>query len=1149
MSLQLFANYENTSNSSVFYRLTSVTPYTFTLKLVDTNSYVSNSYIVEYTTDTNSNRILFDKNLTAQVQVSAQVPGTHWFSITAYNDQDFTLYQTLSLSAVIVGSFLSANFIAYPQGFITPYSPQYRYSSNYVSEAAYLADLKTYQYGNIGNAFYGEGHTESIGLSSTTLRAGCSASWAVGPYNVISSTSTASVIITSQSNTSMVYPISLRVFNNTFPLNSPAIAYFESLSGAPSFYPYYASSLSTDGVTQNPNNTTFRSCLSVLQYPAPNPITDNYIVTTIPSISGFVDLPLDSSGELFAAYIKPPIYDNSVFGQYYAGAQWSLNATANPASTTPDWALTTAILSSTIQQFNFQLSYYNQDYITNALLRASIGYTTQFNLSAIAVKGIYIPTRSGSDRYNPGKDWVARYQYIPYSFSANIDPLPVTNIYTPNYYNLTGTNVYFTNVWSNSTVKAIPISTTVLYKDLSTAPLVEGELGSLYFDSKDIGVIDLSAVTTFNDLSGNLYKTKYHNPGIFEIVNRYDDVETNHYRSELSPLILTHNTAPRLSPNEWVTSDNVNSIIDKFNICINELDQYSSLYQNANKITGRLLQEYIQDLYTTVLTLTSINVLDGSITSFNTNPIYTIETPLSGIVTFGATLSANLVTTLVPTLVEVPPGYRYTWIVPTIDPIAFANWPTPQLSSSNESFVDMVPLEQTGQLIFAHQNSLNLIENQYQTYIANTEVSVDAIFAFQKIQAIGATSNDYVVVLDSGLPRVSVYTITNNQFNLFTTWGRAGMQQSKQGFNKPTDLHIDQNNLIWVADYGNNCIKKFTINGKNLLTLTSEYFNLNSPYSVCVDSQENIHALTDAGVYVFDASGNYLFNYTFPDTVVGTTSINSSYNRECVYITYSTGVVKYFRTGVIYNYTINDQVLADESILTGFNSIHQDKYRNLYITVADQAIRIADVMKLRRYKSQTVDRTMWTNEQLYVHKEEYVQPWVYLKSFHRLWDNIELFRNSLFYNETGNRVYVSPTYQKSDLVIGQNEIVTNAVINRLCSQLWTNLRSIINFFNPEYRNVIITPTPTPTFTPTPTPTYTYTPLPTQTYTYTPGPTPTITYPADGIVEINDNTIYFVTSADSTVFMVSGAFIPPSLLEQENGSYLLQENGVNRIIIE
>jgi hypothetical protein len=75
-----------------------------------------------------------------------------------------------------------------------------------------------------------------------------------------------------------------------------------------------------------------------------------------------------------------------------------------------------------------------------------------------------------------------------------------------------------------------------------------------------------------------------------------------------------------------------------------------------------------------------------------------------------------------------------------------------------------------------------------------------------------------------------------------------------------------------------------------------------------------------------------------------------------------------------------------------------------------------------------------------------------MKAFHRMWDNIEMLRNSLFYKEVGCKRYVTPAFAKEDLTIGQNEIVTNSVINRLTNQLWTNLQSLIKYFDPNCEN-------------------------------------------------------------------------------------------------
>jgi hypothetical protein len=85
---------------------------------------------------------------------------------------------------------------------------------------------------------------------------------------------------------------------------------------------------------------------------------------------------------------------------------------------------------------------------------------------------------------------------------------------------------------------------------------------------------------------------------------------------------------------------------------------------------------------------------------------------------------------------------------------------------------------------------------------------------------------------------------------------------------------------------------------------------------------------------------------------------------------------------------------------------------------------------------------------LLIHKDEYIQNWVYIKSFHRLWDNIEMFRHSLIFNENSIcKKYIPPVYTKEQIVIGQNEIVSSSVINRNIRYLWENFATLLAYFD------------------------------------------------------------------------------------------------------
>ena len=94
----------------------------------------------------------------------------------------------------------------------------------------------------------------------------------------------------------------------------------------------------------------------------------------------------------------------------------------------------------------------------------------------------------------------------------------------------------------------------------------------------------------------------------------------------------------------------------------------------------------------------------------------------------------------------------------------------------------------------------------------------------------------------------------------------------------------------------------------------------------------------------------------------------------------------------------------------------------------------------------------WSLQDLYIHKEEYVQNWVYTKAFQRLWDNIEIFRSTLHYSTANCKSYKSPIHSKDKMIIGQNEIVTSTVINRVLGYLWNNFYSLVDYFDPNCEN-------------------------------------------------------------------------------------------------
>ena len=142
-------------------------------------------------------------------------------------------------------------------------------------------------------------------------------------------------------------------------------------------------------------------------------------------------------------------------------------------------------------------------------------------------------------------------------------------------------------------------------------------------------------------------------------------------------------------------------------------------------------------------------------------------------------------------------------------------------------------------------------------------------------------------------------------------------------------------------------------------------------------------------------------------------------------------------------------ILNNRQDVSNINCIYHDEFRNLIIGTNDKIIKFADLMTIQKLKGSSPNR-YWTLDEINIDEDEYVQNWVYTRAFQRLWDNIEIFRNSLYYKNTDPcKMYIPPVYNKDKINIGQNELVTSTVINRLLGYLWVNFSSIVKYFDPS----------------------------------------------------------------------------------------------------
>jgi len=1096
MAIDLFVNFERYSNNSLFYRVTASSPSTYTVRLKDDENVdesLNSLYRAEYSLDSTS-YINFpvddDGNYTVPVVFNTARPCVCSVSIrlTSVDTRNIT---TLQMRGKFLKSLPSIDFIAYPSLYID-------------LETGYQVDISSTNYlsASQGLSFYGEGHTETINLSSNNrLNTNHQVSWLVGNTfaditsrnyinsyypirSVNNSYNQASVSIISLPGQAQSIPISVWLTNLDVTSDGPIITYNDE-TGIPEYYPFFNSTITPD------NNffksTLFKDNIEVLNYPSANPK-----ILSTPFEGDFSFLPLDYSYKTFTATTNANsnIYSNLVT-ESFVSTKWEISADVRKDSNIIGWSHMTETLHG-CKSYQFSLAYDTAlDPSTNLLsfYKTSIDYPTTITLTLSAVKNIQI---------NAASDWAPKQVTFVSTVTANIGAVPSSKIYTQKFYNVKGETVKFGLVdlppWPyellTASISSIN-STDTLF--LSTGQLT----GTMVFNS--LGPIDLSSkIVYINTTTNVVYETLYTYPDVVEIVQTYDEIaDERYFQTESTPLYLPYTEQPKISPNEWVTDDNVNSVITKMYKTIESLYQYTSLYVEKNVLYGYMMpipktQVNALDgvVNSKVLTWLSLDCTDSNVVD---NPTWADFEEIKESNTWRHQFTdaqaaidpacfqkhctrwswkwrkkgkseLDITWGDAKQLGQFPKKWKYEKCV--IDTTIDCNYVSWKLSTDRSKefiiptssphslchIIDADVLYSRDKLVLAREHEIYVVEKDYRCNFVDRIIMADDLFPFQQIAGIATTVDDKILVLDKLLPRVSVYDFVDNDLILRESWGSYGKQTTPFGLNQPLDICVDKYNSVWVADGGNNCVKKFTIIGKPLATLTHSFFETEGILSVCVDSVERLHCLTNSRVVVFDSSGSYIFNYAL-DNITNPKKINASFNKEMIYITYDLGIVKYFRNGIFSHFILKDLICADGNYLQNYNSVMQDKFRNVYVTAGDKLLQIQDIQQTVQLAAPIKPELYWTNQDLLIHKEEYIQPWVYLKSFHRLWDNIELLRNSIFYS-TDNicKSFVSPIYKKEDIIVGQNEIVTNSVINRLTEQLWTNLQSLIKFFDPNCKN-------------------------------------------------------------------------------------------------
>jgi hypothetical protein len=1130
IDVNAFINFENSNFSPFFYRLTSETPFSATVR-ANTSYYDLNinsnsqSHIVWYTLNnipTLSSTFLPEQRnficntpsiSSVQVYLSSTTP------VNLRTNPNLAWYTshifTESISAVFIPEFINANFIAWPGS----------YFKN-KTELDFITTAKNNISASPGVFFYGEGHTDTITLSALTASNINSYLWKINNLsavrnNITRLTPTSSMLQLSLSSTvdmDVRIPISLQVTNNFFLSTSPSYFYNDS-TGALQPYPYYISTTTISGTPALTNNR-YRDSIWIRPYDVPP-------YTFKPGIKSFEILPSDGTNVRFrASYSLDPVlfkcYDkyglvwnwNSICNVNENGfdglwretekteqfsKKWRNEGGINPifdqipvtcSASEVTWRLSSD--SGWPQVYQFQTTatdlfdYYLrvQDFGIN-LFTVSSYTSTAITVNVQQTISCYISVNGG--------DWLPSDKLINETFIAYVGTTPEVRLYTPNRFVLTGTNVSFENL---ITQKQFVSSIDIDFEN-EQPPLTGVSVYTPFFNSE----YQSPGKKTLNVSLKTIYQQEPINVSLTDIVrtvSNYDDVFPNEYRSITSPIELPWSEQPVIGSNDWAVNDNINS-------CFKKLYDNLDYLESRGKAYGNTFSDYYGYLGSAPTSASNPNAC----LSWTWEDLDCLNTALNYEVTWRDVLSGDneldtgewvrcgkwsdhvvRISDLTPNCLglydlewswrsrKCTAAIQTTWANTKLNQRYSKKWYyEPSFSSQGivcspgEWQVNLPNLNKYAATIsnntiqakciaygissrnnilyVAQKTQVKLLSSDYKANFFDYRDTVDGVINFSNIKNLHLDNENKIYLLDNILSQIIVLTYEKDSpgdnWKVFTTFGGFGGRAANNKFNDPNDFYIDQLDNIWVCDTGNNCVKHFSNTGTWIKTISDSNLDSFTPISLTTDSQRNIHILTNNNILVYTYDGQYVTSYDYKTYVVGEPKkIISSYNREVIYVATDIEVIKFFRNGVFTGYILNNR-----QDVSNINCIYHDEFRNLIIGTNDKIIKFADLMTIQKLKGSSPNR-YWTLDEINIDEDEYVQNWVYTRAFQRLWDNIEIFRNSLYYKNTDPcKMYTPPVYSKDKINIGQNELVTSTVMNRLLGYLWVNFSSIVKYFDPS----------------------------------------------------------------------------------------------------
>jgi hypothetical protein len=331
-------------------------------------------------------------------------------------------------------------------------------------------------------------------------------------------------------------------------------------------------------------------------------------------------------------------------------------------------------------------------------------------------------------------------------------------------------------------------------------------------------------------------------------------------------------------------------------------------------------------------------------------------------------------------------------------------------------------------------------------------------------------SGDNVYILDSFKNKLYKFNmdITSYppQINLQLSVGGLGDRQDINKFNSPSEIvYVDD--LIFVLDYNNKCIKQYTKDLNWMFTYYTEDFDNDQPINIAIHPKTFlIYVLTEKyKVYIFDYFKSNSFE-TLDASLLkdGFDFIKMFFDEsgDFFYIQSQKNIFKCSASGALITEV---SIPNNENIF--YTSGKSSYYRSFILCSKNSIIKAQDVLSLFKI-GEGLQYKYWTKDQLKLSIDEFADDISYNRSLNRLVQNIKSFRDtlesrfvivneqtsvgvvqyfSLFPVSKQNRPIFNDRIENEKIGVGVNEFHIPQVFNREIEYIYDSLVELKDFLS------------------------------------------------------------------------------------------------------